>query len=170
MDRIVIPCSDDDSCRLPGDNFHQCLLCTNARSSIVGRLDDIDQELSGKIMHREVAVAQLASYKREYEMTRQGIGKLTVEMLMEHYEKHRLNTKGELAREIMYTQTLQTVYREKAIGSHSSTQGLAVNRVAIAEWLKLSKHKVEMLKTYNVMQRHATNQTTTQNATPYEFN
>jgi hypothetical protein len=89
---------------------------------------------------------------------------------MEHYEKHRLNTKGELAREIMYTQTLQTVYREKAIGSHSSTQGLAVNRVAIAEWLKLSKHKVEMLKTYNVMQRHATNQTTTQNATPYEFN
>lgn len=150
-------------CSLPGDSFH-CPLCIHVQTQVVQRLRDAHANMVGSLTSKALGQALLRSYKDEIRMTDEGIGELTAEQITEHFEHHTVAPHQQLAGDIMFCATIQRQYRKEC--ASKSGDGVQLCGPAIQDWLKISKHKMNLLQTYQSINKPGKN---APEARPYDL-
>ena len=131
-----------------------CPICQFAGSGPFRRLDDLEVELSGRVAPAELYRAMLETYNREVEPLRQhgrDCPSLTVEQIQEHFTKHRVNVGANICSEIVYCNMLQEQLRRNEIAVRNSDGQERVCSRVLNDYLRISKHKLELIKIYKNM-------------------
>jgi hypothetical protein len=150
-------------CSLPGDTL-RCPLCVHAQTQVVQRLREAHTNMVGTLTSEALGEALLRSYKDEVLMTDEGIGELTAAGIREHFEQHTVAPHHQLAGDIMFCATVQRQYRRECAAKSGGE--IALCGPAIQDWLKLSKHKMSLLQTYQNLLKPGKN---TPEARPYDL-
>lgn len=138
-------------CPVPGDGI-ECPLCKCAQTHIVQRLNEAQVSLSGKVTSGALYSTLLTMYEEECEITGDSIGLLTLEMIADHYEKHAVAVHKSLSDDIMFTSAVQRHLQKECVASEQGGS-VHVSAPAVGDWIKLSKHKIQLLAAYNTLIR-----------------
>ena len=161
---------EDERCALEEPKLGVCPLCKYQDDNIIQKMNDIQQKLTGNVEADEIYNVVADMYKRHTApLIQQGKNpmKITPELCKEHYLKHVVNPQQQVQEDIHYCCKLQRHYK-KNIGVKNSHSGLVtLNPHHVNEYVKISKHKLELVKYLNVMtKRKETNDAAQQ---PYAF-
>ena len=91
---------------------------------------------------------------------------LTPEMCKEHYTKHVVNPVQQVSDDILYCCKLQRHYKRN-IGVRNQQDNVTLNPHHVNEFIKLSKHKLDLVKYMNIMKKKT--ETKTNTSEPYAF-
>ena len=161
-DGQFVPCclSEDDS---DSDNDHgdscECALCTHgdggtgAGHKVIQQMKELDEFLVGKISDEEIYKIQSELFRKHVEepLKMQGVECTTVtsDMCRDHFQKHHLNVKRMIAKEILFVDSIQTKVRKSSIMERNNISGhTKINNNGVRQWISLSKHKLDLIKYY----------------------
>ena len=161
-DGQFVPCclSEDDS---DSDGGHgdgcECALCTHgdggtgAGHKVIQQMKELDEFLVGKISDEEIYKIQSELFRKHVEepLKKQGVDCPTVtsEMCRDHFQKHHLNVKRMIAKEILFVDSIQKKVRKSSIMERNNVSGYTkINNNGVRQWISLSKHKLDLIKYY----------------------
>ena len=130
-----------------------CPLCQHAGSKPMRKLDELEAELSGRVAPAEMYRAMVESYKVQVRPLLQHgrvCPKVTVDHCRVHYTQHRVNVCANLAKEIVYMGILQEHFRKHEMCQKTS-EGERINPRVLDSFIKVSKHKLELIKQFRSM-------------------
>ena len=177
-DFVACRFSDDEEDE-HGDDC-ECVLCSygdggsGEAHAVLERMQEIDQQLVGKVSDDEIHRLQAELYTTHVlePLKRQGIEnvpEVTAEMCRKHFSKHRMNIRRLIGSEISFVNTMQKqVRRENILSRNNVTGQTKIDNGALNNWLKMSKHKLDLVKFYNGALAKADGKKT-QNIKPYSF-
>jgi len=161
---------EDDTCELEESSVGQCPLCCYQDDNIIRNIAKVEASLSGKIQANQIYTILCDMYeKNAVPLRRQGkkLLPLTTEICAEHFTRHVINTSQQIAEDIHYCSKMQRHY-QKNIGLRNGNSGLVVlNPSSVNEYVKISRHKLELVKYFNTVQKRK--QASETSTTPYAF-
>lgn len=161
---------DEETCALEEPTMGVCPLCKYQDDNIIRSMSDVERNLTGNIDRDEIYVVLCNMYKKHTKpLLQQGkkLMKLTPAHCKEHYTKHVVNSRQQVADDILYCCKLQRHYK-KNIGIRSTHSGqVTLNPHHVNEYIKLSKHKLDLVRYMNVMDKRTENNTASDE--PYAF-
>ena len=147
---------EDEVCALEEKSVGKCPLCTYQDDNIIRHLCKTEKALQGNVEAEKVYGILVDMYKKHTEpLRRQGkqMLKLTVAHCREHYTKHVVNAFSQVSDDILYCSKMQRHYK-KNIGVRNGQSGkVSLNPHHVQEYVKLSRHKLELVKYLNIMQK-----------------
>lgn len=161
---------EDEICALEEPDLGICPLCKYQDDNIIKKMAEVEQSLTGNIEADEIYNILCSLYeKHTAPLIRQGKCpmRLTPELCKEHYSKHVVNPIQQVADDIMYCCKMQRHYK-KNIGVRSSHTGnITLNPHHVNEYIKLSRHKLDLVKYMNTIKKR--NETKQAASNPYAF-
>lgn len=161
---------DEETCELEEATMGICPLCKYQDDNIIRSMSEVERNLTGNIESDEIYVVLCNMYKKHTKpLIKQGkkLMSLTPEHCREHYTKHVVNSRQQVADDIFYCCKLQRHYK-KNIGIRSTQTGqVTLNPHHVNEYIKVSKHKLDLVKYMNVMDKRTENNTASNE--PYAF-
>lgn len=161
---------EDETCELEEPSYGVCPLCTYQDDNIIRSMADVERNLTGSVEKDEIYNVLCKMYKKHTApLVRQGkkLMKLTPELCKEHYTRHVVNPTQQVADDILYCCKLQRHYK-KNIGVRSQQTGnVTLNPHHVNEFVKLSKHKLDLVKYMNTLRKKK--ETETSSSEPYAF-
>lgn len=150
---------DDVICELEEESCEACPLCAYKNNGIVKRMRTAERALTGQVAQDKMFEILCDMYaKHTAPLIRQGKTPLplTHQMCKLHYTKHVVNPLQQVGEDISYCARMQEHFK-KNIGVRNSTLGtVTLNPSYVQDYVKISKHKLELVKYYNVMRRRQT--------------
>ena len=160
----------DEICQLEEEECVACPLCAYKDGGIVQRMRATEQALTGQISQDKMFEVLCDMYcKHTAPLIRQGKKPLplTHEICRIHYTKHVVNPLQQVGNDIHYCARMQEHF-QKNIGVKNNTLGtVTLNPAFVQDYVKISRHKLELVKYYNVMRRRQTDTQTTEQ--PHAF-
>jgi hypothetical protein len=161
---------DEETCELEEPALGVCPLCKYQDDNIIRSMSEVERNLTGNIESEEIYIVLCNMYKKHTRpLVKQGkkLMQLTPELCKEHYTKHVVNPRQQVADDIFYCCKLQRHYK-KNIGIRSTQTGqVTLNPHHVNEYIKVSKHKLDLVKYMNVMDKRTENNTASNE--PYAF-
>tara|TARA_B100001093_G_scaffold519385_1_gene608169 strand:- start:3055 stop:3570 length:516 start_codon:yes stop_codon:yes gene_type:complete len=161
---------DDEICQLEEEVCVACPLCAYKDGGIVQRMRATEQALTGQISQDKMFEVLCEMYsKHTAPLIRQGKNPLplTHQMCRIHYTKHVVNPLQQVGNDIHYCARMQEHFK-KNIGVKNNTLGtVTLNPAFVQDYVKISRHKLELVKYYNVMRRRQTDTQTAEQ--PHAF-
>ena len=161
---------EDEIVALEDPPCKHCPLCSYQNGGIVQRMSATHHALSGQIEPDKMYEVLCDMYaKHTAPLIRQGKSPmpLTHAMCRNHYTKHMVNAMQQVGDDIHYCARMQEHY-QKNIGVRNNTLGtVTLNPAYVNDYVKISKHKLELVKYYNVMRRRQSDSQTTEQ--PHAF-
>jgi hypothetical protein len=161
---------EDEICALEEPDLGLCPLCKYQDDNIIKKMSEVEKSLTGNIEAGEIYNILCNLYHNHTApLIRQGKKPmaLTPELCKEHYSKHVVNPVQQVADDIMYCCKMQRHYK-KNIGVRSSHTGnITLNPHHVNEYIKLSRHKLDLVKYMNTLQKR--NETKQNTSNPYAF-
>ena len=161
---------DDEICELEDVECEACPLCAYKDGGIVKRMHAAERKLTGCVAQEKIFEILCDMYsKHTAPLIRQGKNPLplTHDMCKIHYTKHVVNPLQQVGNDIHYCARMQEHFK-KNIGVRNSTLGtVTLNPAYVQDYVKISKHKLELVKYYNVMRRRQTDTETRED--PHAF-
>lgn len=130
-----------------------CPLCAHAGSAPFRKMDELEMQLSGKVAPSEIYKAQVECYQQQIKPLLQHghiCPEVTEHDCMIHYTQHRVNVTASLAKEIVYCGMIQEHFRKNEMAQKTS-EGEKINSRVLNDWVKISKHKLELIKQFRSM-------------------
>ena len=117
-------------------------------------MNEIESNLTGTVSSEEIYRIQYELYEHQVRqpLLRQGMEcpEITIADLRNHYQNHRLNLKDIIAKEILFVNVMQIHFRKQQIATRNKKDNTkTLNLKGVNEWIKLSKHKLDLIKYYN---------------------
>ncbi len=161
---------EEEVCELEEPDLGVCPLCKYQDDNIIRSMTDVERNLTGNVEKDEIYNVLCSMYnKHTAPLLRQGkkLMKLTPELCKEHYTKHVVNPTQQVSDDIQYCCKLQRHYK-KNIGVRSHQTGnVTLNPHHVNEFIKLSRHKLDLVKYMNTLRKKA--DTKTEAGQPYAF-
>lgn len=161
---------EDEMCALQEPDLGVCPLCKYQDDNIILKMAEVEKKLTGNIDPGEIYEVLSSMYTKHTEpLIRQGKKpmQLTPELCEEHYTKHIVNSVQQVADDILYCCKMQRHYIKNIGVKSSHTGNITLNPHHVNEYVKLSKHKLDLVKYMNVMQKK--NDTKQNTSEPYAF-
>ena len=162
----------DEPCALEETSVDACPLCVYQNDNVIQNIAKVEASLAGKIDTKQIYSVVCTMYSKHIEpLRRQGKKLLDLDekTCEEHYTRHVVNTTQQIAGDILYCSKIQRHY-QKTIALRSGSDGaVMLNPQSVTEYVKISRHKLELVKYFNTAQRKKQ----TEDATalqPYAFN
>jgi len=167
---------DDEACDMLSEEMKiDCPLCkySQADKSVIDRMNQMEQNMTGTTSPEEIytTLAGLYHVQVRQPLLNQGLSapEITVDQLRIHYTLHRLNLRDILSKEILAVNNMQIHFRKHQVATVNTKTGVKkLDPKAMSEWVKLSKHKLELIKFYNGPLSKMKNKESG-NIKPYEF-
>jgi len=152
---------DDDGMEEPCDMLTEeehmdCPLCkySQADASVIDRMNQMEQSMTGTTSSEEIyrTLAGLYDVQIRQPLINQGLQapSITVAQLRAHYTLHKLNLRDIISKEILAVNNMQIHFRKHQVATVNSKTGRKkLDPKLMNEWVKLSKHKLELIKYYN---------------------
>lgn len=135
---------------------HDCPLCQYHQNdaSVIERMNQMEQSMTGNTSSEEIYKTLAALYDAQVRqpLLNQGLEapEITVEQIRMHYTLHRLNLKDIVSKEILEINNMQVHFRKNQVATMNTKTGRKkIDPKAMGEWIKLSKHKLDLIKYYN---------------------
>ena len=117
-------------------------------------MNEIESNLTGTVSSEEIYRIQYELYEHQVRqpLIRQGMDcpEITLEQIRNHYQNHRLNLRDIIAKEILFVNTMQVHFRRSQIATKNLRDGKkTLNLTGVSQWIKLSQHKLNLIKYYN---------------------
>lgn len=147
----------DEACDMISEEEHRdCPLCkySQADASVIDRMNQMEQSMTGTTSSEEIyrTLAGLYDVQVRQPLLNQGLDapQITVDQLRSHYTLHKLNLRDIISKEILSVNNMQIHFRKHQVATINSKTGRKkLDPKAMNEWVKLSKHKLELIKYYN---------------------
>ena len=161
---------EEEVCELEEPDLGVCPLCKYQDDNIIRSMGDVERNLTGNVEKEEIYNVLCSMYnKHTAPLLRQGkqLMNLTPELCKEHYTKHVVNPRQQVSDDIQYCCKLQRHYK-KNIGVRSHQTGnVTLNPHHVNEFIKLSRHKLDLVKYMNTLRKKA--DAKTEAGQPYAF-
>ena len=160
---------EEEMCALEEPSLGVCPLCKYQDDNIIRSMTTVEQQLTGNVEKDEIYNVLCGMYKKHTApLLRQGkkLMALTPEMCKEHYTKHVVNPVQQVSDDILYCCKLQRHYKRN-IGVRNQQDNVTLNPHHVNEFIKLSKHKLDLVKYMNIMKKKT--ETKTNTSEPYAF-
>lgn len=151
--------SDVENCTLSDDECCRgCPLCQHADEPFIDRLDEMEEEMTTTTSEDQVYKSQVETYNNEIAnpLKRQGMPytEITEDDCRRHYKKCKVNVVRQIAADIQTCGQVQENVRKNGLSYRNVETGdVSVNTRMLSEWLKVSRHKLDLLKTYKSVTR-----------------
>jgi len=168
---MEIPCDVEES-----KKENSCPICchNSDEASVVQKMNEIEADLTGRVSSEEIYCIQHQLYEHQVRqpLLRQKIDcpEITLDDIRNHYQNHKLNLRDIVSKEILLVNTMQVHFRRSQIATKSLKDGRkTLNLKGVDQWVKLSKHKLDLIKFYHgpLAQK---DKPKTSGIKPYEFN
>lgn len=150
-EKVEIPCDVEEE-----ESEVNCPICSHnsGEASVIQKMNEIENNLTGTVSSEEIYRIQHQLYEHQVRqpLLRQGLDapEITIEELRKHYQNHRLNLKDIIAKEILFVNVMQIHFRKQQIATKNIKDGSkTLNLKGVNEWIKLSKHKLDLIKYFN---------------------
>jgi len=150
-EKVEIPCDVEEE-----ESEVNCPICSHnsGEASVIQKMNEIENNLTGTVSSEEIYRIQHQLYEHQVRqpLIRQGMDapEITIEQLRKHYQNHRLNLKDIIAKEILFVNVMQVHFRKQQIATKNIKDGTkTLNLKGVNEWIKLSKHKLDLIKYFN---------------------
>ena len=152
---------EDDGVEEPCDMLtveeeHDCPLCKYSQedASVIDRMNAMEANMTGTTNSEEIyrTLAGLYDLQIRQPLLNQGLAapEITVDQLRIHYTRHKLNLRDIISKEILACNNMQIHFRKHQVATINSKTGKKkLDPKALGDWMKLSKHKLELIKYYN---------------------
>lgn len=152
---------DEESTEVPCDVEDEeaeghCPICShsNGEASVIQKMNEIENSLTGSVSAEEIYRIQHQLYEHQVRQPSLRQGKpcpeITLDHIRRHYQRHRLNLKDIVAKEILFVNVMQVHFRRSQIATMNvKDQRKTLNMKGVDQWIKLSKHKLDLIKYYN---------------------
>ena len=152
---------EDDGIDEPCDMLSEedeldCPLCkySQADASVIDRMNQMEQSMTGTTSSEEIyrTLAGLYDVQVRQPLINQGLDapQISVEQLRSHFTLHKLNLRDIISKEIMAVNNMQIHFRKHQVATLNNKTGIKkLDPKALCNWMKLSKHKLELIKYYN---------------------
>lgn len=147
---------DDETCELHEPSIGVCPLCKYQDDNIIRKMSDVEQKLTGKIDPEEIYQVLCNMYNRHIApLIKQGKQpmQITVDHCREHYTKHVVNTQQQIEDDIQYCCRLQRHYKKNIAVRNAQNDNVTLNPHHVNEFVKISKHKLELVKYLNTVNK-----------------
>lgn len=141
---------------LSEEEEHECPMCKHsaADASVIDKMNQMEANLTGTVSSEEIyrIQAQLYEVQVRQPLLRQGLSapEITVFQLRTHYTLHKLNMRDIISKEILACNNMQIHFRKHQVATMNTRTGKKrIDPKALGDWMKLSKHKLELIKYYN---------------------
>jgi len=135
---------------------HDCPLCKYSQedASVIDRMNVMEANMTGTTNSEEIyrTLAGLYDLQIRQPLLNQGLAapEITVAQLRVHYTRHKLNLRDIISKEILACNNMQIHFRKHQVATVNSKTGKKkLDPKAMGDWMKLSKHKLELIKYYN---------------------
>lgn len=146
-----IPCDVEET-----KQEHNCPICSHNsdEASVVQKMNSIETELTGRVSSEEIYRIQHQLYEHQVRqpLLRQKIDcpEITLDDIRNHYQNHKLNLRDIISKEILLVNTMQVHFRRSQIATRCLKDGRkTLNLKGVDQWVKLSKHKLDLIKFYH---------------------
>ena len=146
-----VPCDVEDE-----ESEVHCPICSHnsGETSVIQKMNEIENNLTGTVSSEEIYRIQYELYEHQVRqpLLRQGLEapEITMKHIRSHYQNHRLNLKDIVAKEILFVNVMQIHFRRQQIATRNKRDGSkTLNLKGVNEWIKLSKHKLDLIKYFN---------------------
>jgi len=146
-----VPCDVEDE-----ESEVHCPICSHnsGETSVIQKMNEIENNLTGTVSSEEIYRIQYELYEHQVRqpLLRQGLEapEITMKHIRSHYQNHRLNLKDIVAKEILFVNVMQIHFRKQQIATRNKRDGTkTLNLKGVNEWIKLSKHKLDLIKYFN---------------------
>ena len=146
-----VPCDVEDE-----ESEVHCPICSHnsGETSVIQKMNEIENNLIGTVSSEEIYRIQYELYEHQVRqpLLRQGLEapEITMKHIRSHYQNHRLNLKDIVAKEILFVNVMQIHFRKQQIATRNKRDGSkTLNLKGVNEWIKLSKHKLDLIKYFN---------------------
>ena len=133
-----------------------CPICSHnsGEASVIQKMNEIESNLTGTVSCEEIYRIQHQLYEHQIRqpLLRQNLSapEITIDHIRKHYQHHRLNLKDIIAKEILFVNVMQVHFRKQQIATKNLKDGTkTLNLKGVNEWIKLSKHKLDLIKYFN---------------------
>ena len=148
---------EDVSCAVEEQTEEEeCPICSHnaGEFSIIQRMNQVELNLTGTVSSEEIYRLQHQLYEHQVRqpLLRQGrvCPEITINHIRTHYQRHKLNLKDIVSKEILFVNTMQKHFRSNQIATKNLTTGeKKLNLKGVDQWVKLSKHKLDLIKYYH---------------------
>lgn len=147
---------EEETCALVEPSMGVCPLCKYQDDSIIKNMSDVERSLTGNVDSEEIYTVLCNMYKKHTApLIKQGksVMKITPEHCREHYSKHVVNSHQQVADDILYCCKLQRHYKKNIGVKSSQTGNVTLNPHHVNEYIKISKHKLDLVRYMNVMKK-----------------
>jgi len=152
----ILPDDEDMPCALEEKKLGPCPLCKYQDDNIVKKMNSVEMTLTGNVEPDEIYNVLSNMYqKHTLPLRRQGrvLLELTPELCKEHFTKHVVNPEQQVADDILYCCKVQRHYKKNIAVRASDTGMVTLNPHHVTEFVKVSKHKLELIKYYGTMRK-----------------
>lgn len=146
-----IPCDVEDH----HSEVH-CPICqhNSGEASVIQKMNEIENNLTGTVSCEEIYRIQHELYEHQVRqpLIRQGLDapEITLDQIRYHYQNHRLNLRDIISKEILFVNVMQIHFRKSQIATKNAKNGKkTLNLKGVDQWVKLSKHKLDLIKYFN---------------------
>jgi hypothetical protein len=153
-----------------------CPICAHNSddASVIQQMNDIEVKLTGTVSPEEIYRVQHQLYETQVRapLLRQNkvCPEITLNDIRAHYQKHRLNLRDIISKEILFVNTMQVHFRKSQIATKCLKDGRkTLNMKGVDQWIKLSKHKLDLIKYLNGPLAKKAKTSGTKGIKPYEF-
>ena len=161
-----------EPCDVIEEDYHDCPLCQlNSSDPILSKMNSMEESMTGQVSAQEIYRTLYGFYcHQKTELERQGMQcpEITEEQIAKHYEKHKINLKNIIANEIFLANEMQVHFRACQIATRDSNGRKTLDSKSVDQWIRLSKHKLDLVKYYNSLAKQKVSQPS--GIKPYEFN
>jgi len=161
---------EEEMCALEEPSMGICPLCKYQDDSIIKSMADVERNLTGNVDSDEIYNVLCSMYKKHTApLIKQGKKVLTITPAhcKEHFCKHVVNTRQQVADDILYCCKLQRHYKKNIGVKSHQTGNVTLNPHHVNEYIKLSKHKLDLVKYMNIIKKKQTAASSTNE--PYAF-
>lgn len=134
----------------------ECPLCKYSQqdASVIDRMNQLEKTMTGTTNSEEIyrTLAGLYEVQVRQPLLNQGLDapKISVEQIRRHYTLHKLNIQDIVSQEILAINNMQIHFRKNQVATMNSKTGRKkIDPKSMSDWIKLSKHKLELIKYYN---------------------
>lgn len=153
---------EDEACHVMEDQYHTCPLCKlNSTDPIIMKMNTMEESLSGKIYCGEIYKTLHQFYihqKQELERQNMQCPVITENDIIQHYEKHKVNLKNIVAKEIFLNNEMISQLAARQIASRNANGEKTLNTKMMDQYIRISRHKLDLLKYYQSLSKKKVDQ------------
>jgi hypothetical protein len=163
---------EPEPCDVLEHEEYDCPLCQlNSSDPILSKMNAMEESMTGKVSGQEIYRTLFEFYKHQkLELERQQMTcpEISQHQISVHYQKHKINLKNIVANEIFLANEMQVHFRACQIATRDSSGRKTLNSKSVDQWIRLSKHKLDLVKHYHSLAKQKVNEPG--GIKPYEFN